>query len=184
MTGSRERSTQKAGVEPWGRYRGGRRPPSDDSLHSRQTEYHEALPTSSNVQSHLTSSFADDGNASGFVECRHLTVVGLHDTGPRSGCSIVCLLFSTSLVKFFQSFAHPPPPPPLPPHVGLVVKASASRVTDLGSTPDFALDLFLGPAISVTKKLEIQSLPWQVPCIKGLTLGLVDPVSIFADWMR
>ena len=29
-----------------------------------QTEYHEALPSSANVQSHLTSSFADDGNAS------------------------------------------------------------------------------------------------------------------------
>ena len=27
-------------------------------------EYHEALPSSANVQSHLTSSFADDGNAS------------------------------------------------------------------------------------------------------------------------
>ena len=50
------------------------------------------------MQSHLTSSFADDGNASWYsvcrvplVEwgldcenCRHLTVVGLHDTGPWS----------------------------------------------------------------------------------------------------
>ena len=53
-----------------------------------------------NVQSHLTSSFADDGNASCYsvcrvpmVEwrldcenCRHLTVVGLHDTGPSTYC--------------------------------------------------------------------------------------------------
>ena len=31
---------------------------------TRQTEYHETLPSSANVQSHLTSSFADDGNAS------------------------------------------------------------------------------------------------------------------------
>ena len=65
---------------------------------TRQTQYHEALPSSSNVQSHLASSFADDGNASWYsvcrvpmVElwldcenCRYLTVVGLHDTGPWS----------------------------------------------------------------------------------------------------
>ena len=63
---------------------------------TRQTEYHEALTSSANVQSHLTSSFASDGNASLYsvcrvpmVEwrldcenCRHLTVVGLYDTGP------------------------------------------------------------------------------------------------------
>ena len=30
---------------------------------TQQTEYHEALPSSVNVQSHLTSSFDDDGNA-------------------------------------------------------------------------------------------------------------------------
>ena len=67
------------------------------NIGTRQTEYHEALPPSSNVQSHLTSSFADDSNASWYsvcrvpmVEwrldcenCRHLTFVGLHDTGPR-----------------------------------------------------------------------------------------------------
>ena len=37
-----------------------------------QTEYQKALPSSVNVQSRLTSSFADDGNASWFrfVECR------------------------------------------------------------------------------------------------------------------
>ena len=68
------------------------------TIGTRQTENHEALPSSANVQSHLTSSFADDGNASWYsvcrvlmVEwwldcenCRHLTVVGLHDTGPAS----------------------------------------------------------------------------------------------------
>ena len=51
----------------WGRYHGGRRPSTDDSLHSptviapftRQTEYHEASSSSGNVQSHLTSPFAD-----------------------------------------------------------------------------------------------------------------------------
>ena len=63
------------------------------TIGTRQAEYHEALPSSANVQSHFTSSFADDGNASvcrvPIVErlldcenCRHLTVVGLHDTGP------------------------------------------------------------------------------------------------------
>ena len=34
------------------------------TIGTRQTEYHEALPSSANVQPHLTSSFADDGNAS------------------------------------------------------------------------------------------------------------------------
>ena len=66
------------------------------TIGTRQTKYHEVLPSSANVQSHLTSSFADDGNASWYsvcrvpmVEwrlhcenCRHLTVVGLHFTGP------------------------------------------------------------------------------------------------------
>ena len=66
------------------------------TIGTRQTEYHEALLSSANVQSHLTSSFANDGNASWYsvcrvpmVEwrldcenCRYLTVVDLHDTGP------------------------------------------------------------------------------------------------------
>ena len=66
------------------------------NIGTRQTDYHEALPSSANVQSHLTSSFADDGNTSwcsvcrvpmvewrlDCEDCRHLTVVGLHDTGP------------------------------------------------------------------------------------------------------
>ena len=93
----------------WGRYHGGRRSSSDDSFHhnstigTRQTEYHEALPLLVNVQSHLTSSFADHGNASwcsvcqmlmvewrSYCEnCRYLMVVGLHDTNPR------CLLFTS-----------------------------------------------------------------------------------------
>ena len=34
------------------------------TIGTRQTECHEALPSSANVQSHLTSSLADDGNAS------------------------------------------------------------------------------------------------------------------------
>ena len=67
------------------------------TIGTRQTEYHEALPSSANMQSPLTSSFAVDGNASWYSvclvpmaerrldceHCRHLTVVELHDTGPR-----------------------------------------------------------------------------------------------------
>ena len=34
------------------------------TIGTRQTEYHETLPLSANMQSHLTSSFADNGNAS------------------------------------------------------------------------------------------------------------------------
>ena len=67
------------------------------TIGTRQTQYHEALPSSANVQSHLTSSFANNGNASWYSvcrvqmvewwldseDCRHLMVIGLHDTGPR-----------------------------------------------------------------------------------------------------
>ena len=61
-----------SGVTGWdSRYHGGRRPSSDDSyIGTRQTEYHEALPSSANVQPHLTSSFADDGNPSWYLVCR------------------------------------------------------------------------------------------------------------------
>ena len=66
------------------------------TIGTRQTEYHKALPSSANMQSHLTLSFADDGNALWYSvccvpmvewwldceDCRHLTVIGLHDTGP------------------------------------------------------------------------------------------------------
>ena len=65
------------------------------TIGTRQTEYHEALPLSVNMQSQLTSSFTDDGNASGtrFVECgwwndgwsvKTVVLDGhwLHDTGP------------------------------------------------------------------------------------------------------
>ena len=85
----------------WGRYHVVRRPSSDDSFHSPTVippwtpdkpsimkRYHRR-PTSD-------STFADDGNASWYsvcrvsmVEwrldcenCRHLTIIGLHDTGP------------------------------------------------------------------------------------------------------
>ena len=68
----------------WGRYHGGRRPSSDDSLHSptvippsaldKPIEFHEVLPSSVNVQPHLTTSFADDGNASHHHACTACTI--------------------------------------------------------------------------------------------------------------
>ena len=64
----------------------------------RQTEYHEALPSSANDEVRCDCTFVDDRNASWYSvcrvpmverrldceDCRHLTVVGLHDTGPRT----------------------------------------------------------------------------------------------------
>ena len=88
----------------WGQYHGSRRlkwrqfSVRHSTIATRQTEYHEALPSLANVQSHLTSLFADDGNASWYLVCqvpililewrldceycRHLTVIGLHDPCP------------------------------------------------------------------------------------------------------
>ena len=40
------------------------------NMTDEELKYHEALPSSANVQSHLTSSFADDGNASSYSVCR------------------------------------------------------------------------------------------------------------------
>ena len=67
------------------------------TIGTRQIEYHEALPSLVNYEVRCDCMFADDGNASWYsvcrvsmVEwrldcenCRHLTVVCLHDTGPR-----------------------------------------------------------------------------------------------------
>ena len=61
----------------------------------RQTEHHEALQSSANDEVRCDCTCADDGNASWYSvcrvpmvewrldceDCRHLTVVGLHDTG-------------------------------------------------------------------------------------------------------
>ena len=72
------------------------------TIGTRQTEYHEALPSSVNIEVRCDCTFADDGDASWYSvcrmsmvkwrldceNCRHLTVVGLHDAGPRS-----CLRF-------------------------------------------------------------------------------------------
>ena len=85
---------------PRGRYHGGWRQSSQSNRHStigtRQTEYHEALPSSTNDEVRCDYAFADDGNASWYSVCRvpmvewrteyccYWTVVGLHDTGPRT----------------------------------------------------------------------------------------------------
>ena len=67
------------------------------TIGTRQTEYHEALPSSANDEVRCDCTFADDGISSWHSvcrvpmvewrldceDCRHLTVVGLHDTGPR-----------------------------------------------------------------------------------------------------
>ena len=66
------------------------------TIGTRQTEYHEALPSYANDEMRCDCTFADDGNTSWYLvcrvlmvecrldseNCRHLTVVGLHDTGP------------------------------------------------------------------------------------------------------
>ena len=67
------------------------------TIGTQQTEYHEALPLLANDEVRCDCTFANDGNASWYLVCRvpmaewrldcenchHLTVVGLHDTGPR-----------------------------------------------------------------------------------------------------
>ena len=69
----KKRSTAKAEIAPRGQYHGGRRPSSDDSLHNPTVILPSALDKpsimkrchrSANVQSRLTSSFADDDSAS------------------------------------------------------------------------------------------------------------------------
>ena len=88
-------------------------------------QYHEALPSSANDEVRCDCTFADDGNASWYwvcrvpmVEwrldcenCRHLTVVGLHDTGPWTRlylfvclfafCCCCCCFFFVFLFLFF-----------------------------------------------------------------------------------
>ena len=71
------------------------------TIGTQQTEYHEALTSSTNDEVRYDCTFADDGNTSSHsvcrvpmvewrldcINCRHLTVVGLNDTGPRVGCA-------------------------------------------------------------------------------------------------
>ena len=68
--------------------------------------------------------------------------------------------------------------------LGLVVKAHALRVADLGLIPAFTMDLLLCWVIPVTQKLVLQWLSCQAPGTIGPALGLVCPVSIDCDWVR
>ena len=72
------------------------------TIGTRQTEYHEALPSSVNDEVRCDCTFADDGSASWYLvcrvpmvewrldceNCRHWTVVGLHDTDPWGRFSV------------------------------------------------------------------------------------------------
>ena len=103
-TTSTLRVSQARGKQTWDRYHGGRRRSSDkfsqSDRHStmgiQQTEYHKALPSSANDEVRYDCTFTDNGYASWYSvsqlpmvewrldceKCRHLTVVGLHNTGP------------------------------------------------------------------------------------------------------
>ena len=60
--------------------------------------------------------------------------------------------------------------------VGLVVKASASRVADLGSIPAFPVGLFPGRVILMISKLVLQKLVHcQALGDTGSALGLAGP---------
>ena len=65
--------------------------------------------------------------------------------------------------------------------VGPVVKASASRVADLGSIPAFDVHLLQARVIPITSKLAPQWLAWQAPGLTGSSLGLVGPMSVDRD---
>ena len=65
-----------------------------------------------------------------------------------------------------------------------MVKASASRVVDLGSVPTFAVDLFPDRVIPVTSKCVLQGLSCQVSVVVMSSLGLVGQVSVYCDSVR
>ena len=65
--------------------------------------------------------------------------------------------------------------------VGLVVKASATRVEDPGSNCRLRRDFSGVESYPVTSKLALQWLPCQAPGVIGSVLGLVGPVSVYCD---
>ena len=67
---------------------------------------------------------------------------------------------------------------------GLVVKASALGAEDPGLESRLSRVFFLCRVIPVTSKLALQWLPCQAPGIIGSTLVLVNPVSVYCDWVR
>ena len=66
--------------------------------------------------------------------------------------------------------------------MGLVVKASISRVEDSGLDSRLRHGDFSGS--SHTSDLKIGTVPCQVPGIMGSALRLVGPVSVYCDWVR
>ena len=64
-------------------------------------------------------------------------------------------------------------------HLPFIVCPGRSRVR-IPLAPGF----FRGRVIPVTSKLALQWLPYQAPGVIGSVLGLVDPVSVYCDWVR
>ena len=96
-----------AKLQTRGWYHGGRRPSSDDSLHSPTVIPPSTLDKPSIVKrNHRRRTCSHTSPRRSLVECRwldredcrHLTVVGLHDTGPRRdiccACQPVCCDFT------------------------------------------------------------------------------------------
>ena len=137
---------QSSNNKPRGRYHGGRRPSSDDSFHSPTVIPPSALDKPSIMKcyhrrracSHTSprrSPTMVTFHDTRFVECRwwndgwivkdcrHLTVVGLHDTGPRPPqltvirCAGFCAVrgWLRAVCQYLSSVTPPPPPPPPPP---------------------------------------------------------------------
>ena len=141
-------------------------------------------------------------------DCRHLTVVGLHDTGPRSVKKLqtgerhrhLCQerfplvhRFLGLVVKAPDSIAAYLCTVPacwlvgcLTSYrlVGLVVRRPPRERKIPGSNPAFAGIFFRGRVIPVTLTLALQWLPCQGPGGIGSALGLVGPVSVYCDWVR
>ena len=63
--------------------------------------------------------------------------------------------------------------------VGLVVKASASRVEDPGFESRLYRDFFRGRVIPMNSKLALQWLLCQAPGVIGSVLELIGPVSVY-----
>ena len=57
-------------------------------------------------------------------------------------------------------------------------------MVDLSLIPAFAVDIFRGQTLPVTKKFVLWWFPCQVPGIIGSVLGLVGPVSVCCEWVR
>ena len=62
-----------------------------------------------------------------------------------------------------------------------MVKASASRAAELGSSPVRTVGVFQGRVIPVTVHLVLQWLPSHAPGILGSAPGLVGPTSVYFD---